>query len=400
MKFAHIADVHLGNWREPKLKDLCGEAFSLAVDRIIAEGVDFLLISGDLYNTALPGIDQVKLVIKNLHKLKDEGIRVYYIAGSHDFSPSGKTMLDIIEEAKLGVNVTRGRVVDDKLVLDFTKDESGALICGMIGKRGMLEKKYYEVLDKSNLESQEGFKIFMFHTALDELKPEHLKEMPSSPVSFLPKGFDYYAGGHVHIVKNDTLDGYNNIVYPGPIFPANFSELWKLKRGSYYIYDNGEVRQHDLVLKDVLNLEFDFDGKSSEEINSELLGLSRDFKDKIVLLRFKGVIDGRISDLKFKELNDYLISKGAFIVLRNTSKLKTKDYKEISIRKENPSLLEDSLIKEHLGQQKHGFKDEFFVTKELIKAFSLDKNEGEKKQEYISRVLSEANSLIDDQIKD
>ena len=75
---------------------------------------------------------------------------------------------------------------------------------------------------KEALEKEEGFKIFMFHTALTELKPKELDKMDSAPVSFLPRNFDYYAGGHVHIVKEASLDGYKNIVYPGPLFPNNF----------------------------------------------------------------------------------------------------------------------------------------------------------------------------------
>ena len=46
-------------------------------------------------------------------------------------------------------------------------------------------------LDLKNLEEEEGFKIFMFHTALTELKPKNLERMDSAPISLLPKGFDY-----------------------------------------------------------------------------------------------------------------------------------------------------------------------------------------------------------------
>src|SRR5690606_12035603 len=138
-----IADVHLGNWRDLKLKTLVIDGFVNAIDISIQEKVDFVLISGDLFHTALPGIEYIKIVIKKLKELKDLNIKVYYIAGSHDFSPSGKTMLDIIEEADLGVNVTKGEIVDDKLKLNFAVDvTTGAKITGIIGKRGMLEKKF------------------------------------------------------------------------------------------------------------------------------------------------------------------------------------------------------------------------------------------------------------------
>jgi DNA repair exonuclease SbcCD nuclease subunit len=186
---------------------------------------DFILISGDLFNTSVPEISVLKDVVRKLKELQEKGIPVYVIAGSHDFSPSGKTILEVLEEAGLCRNVVKGKVVDKKLRLEFTTDRTGAKICGMIGRKGMLERSYYENLDKEALEKEEGFKIFMFHTALSELKPKSLEKMESSPVSFLPEGFDYYAGGHVHIVRHSDLPGYRNIVYPGPLFPNNFRSL-------------------------------------------------------------------------------------------------------------------------------------------------------------------------------
>jgi len=75
---------------------------------VLKKKVDFILIAGDLFNTSLPGIDKLKLAVQKLKQLKDNNIPVYIIAGSHDFSPSGKTMLDVLENAGLarkGVSV-------------------------------------------------------------------------------------------------------------------------------------------------------------------------------------------------------------------------------------------------------------------------------------------------------
>ncbi|MFT4261432.1 MAG: metallophosphoesterase [Candidatus Woesearchaeota archaeon] len=393
MKFSHIADVHLGNWRDPKLKELGALGFIKSIDESINYGVDFILIAGDLFHTALPGIDYVKLVVKKLREVKDKGIRLYYIAGSHDYSPSGKTMLDIIEEADLGINVMKGFVKDDKLSLKFTVDESGAKITGLIGRAGMLEKKYYEKLNRELLESEEGFKIFMFHTALDELKPTHLADMESSPISFLPKGFDYYAGGHVHIIKRFEDEDYKNVIYPGPVFPGNFSELEKLRRGGFYIYDEGEIIRKDIEIKKVVYKEFDFENKTVEEINS-LLELEEEVNDCIVLIRAKGTIKGRVSNIDFKEFINQLYEEGAYHVLKNTSKLRSEEFKEIKIKASSLEL-ETKLIKEHLGQIKNNFKSEEEATKQLIHSLSQEKNEGEKAKDYESRIKKESLQLLE-----
>ena len=79
----------------------------------------------------------LKSATVKLKELKDKGIPVYLIAGSHDFSPSGKTMLDVLEQAGLFVNVAKGFDVDGKLKLNFTVDsKTGVKITGLLGKKG------------------------------------------------------------------------------------------------------------------------------------------------------------------------------------------------------------------------------------------------------------------------
>src|SRR3989338_5743067 len=239
MKFAHMADCHIGSWRDPKLKDTSTLAFSKAVDKCITEAVDFILIAGDLFNTSFPRLDNLKTAVNALKKLKDIDIPVYIIPGSYDYSPSGKTMLDVLEEAGLFVNVVKGEEINGKLKLNFTIDKkTGAKITGMLGKRYSLEKKYYENLITENLEKEKGYKIFMFHSGIDELKPEDMQNIITQPLSLLPKNFDYYAGGHVHIVKDAKIEGYGTIAYPVPLFPNSFSELEKLEIGGFYIVEN------------------------------------------------------------------------------------------------------------------------------------------------------------------
>lgn len=397
MKFSHLADVHIGSWRDPKLKDLSTLAFIEAIDESLKEKVDFILIAGDLFNTALPGIDQIKAVIRELKKVEYAGIPVYYIAGSHDFSPSGKTMLDLIEEAELGIDVMKGEIEDDVLNLKFTVDKNtGAKITGIIGKRGMLDRKLYEKLNKKSLEEEKGFKIFMFHTAIDELKPDHLKEMASYSASFLPKGFDYYAGGHVHIVKRKNIEGYKNLIYPGPVFPANFSELEKLGVGGFYIYDDGELIRKEIEIKSSVNKTLDVNGKSPEEVNSLVKeAFDENVKDKIVLIRVKGKLSsGKPSDIDFKGIIEELYSRGAFFVMKNTTKITSAEFEEVSVEHSNTDEIEEKIISEHLGQIPHDFSDEAEITKRLMKAFSSEKHEGEKVSDYEERVRKEAETII------
>lgn len=399
MKFAHMADCHIGAWRDPKLKELSMKAFNKATTICIEQKVDFILISGDLFNTSMPGIDFLKLTTKKLKEIKEKDIPVYIIPGSHDQSPSGKTMLDVLEEAGLLINVVRGTVEDHKLKLRFTVDrKTGAKITGLLGRRGMLERKYYEQLDISNLESEAGTKIFMFHTALTELKPKYLEKMDSNPISFLPKGFEYYAGGHVHIVRNESLEGYKNVVFPGPLMPTNFAELEKLERGSFYIYNHGKLEFVPVEVIKTHAVQVDAGHKTPEQVTEAIEQLTKniDFTDTIVLLRVFGKLKiGRTSDVNFRNIFDKLYEQKAFFVMKNTSKLSSEEFEEIKISSSSVEDVENTIIKEHLGQIKTSFSDkEESITKELIKTLAQEKHEGEKVYEYAERVKKEVEKII------
>jgi len=392
MKFAHMADCHIGGWREPRMQELAVRSFIKAVDISIEEDVEFILISGDLFNTALPGIDMLKTVAGELRRIKDRGIRTYIVPGSHDFSPSGKTMIDVLDTARLVRNVVRGSVADGKLRLEFTQDKSGAKIAGMLGKKGMLEKSYYEDLDTTHLEQEEGFKIFMFHTALSELKPKELEKMESSPLSLLPKGFDYYAGGHVHIRLDADEKGYGKIVYPGPTFPNSFSELEKLDSGSMILYEDGQISKRLIELHPVQKIALDCKGRAAEAVSRELMETTAE-KDAIVTMRLSGRLGtGKPSDIDFRQAYDKLYEQGAYIVLKNTTALSSEEFEEVKITEDSVQDIEDSLIKEHLGQVK--IENEEELTQKLMAALDTDKKEGETLSSFEKRLISDTDRLF------
>jgi len=393
-----MADLHIGGWRDEKLSALSIEGLKEAVSAALLKGVDFVIIAGDLYNTALPGIDYIKQSVEQLKRLNDAQIPCYIIAGSHDYSPSGKTMLEVLEQAGLVINVVKAKELSTgKLQLLFTTDsKTGAKLTGMLGKKNMLERSYYEAIDQKTLEHEEGFKIFVFHTALDELKPKELEKMDSNPLSLLPKNFDYYAGGHVHIVAHKSLPGYKNVIYPGPIFPNSFSELQKLHHGGYYLYDEGTITHELLKLKPVQDVSIDCDGKSPEDINAELKRISLTADNAIVLLSFSGKLGiGKSTDLLLKETMQRLYDEGAYVVLKNTSGLHTHDFEEIK-KSIAPEHVEDDVITEHLGQTKvqgMTIEDEKTLIGNLLQTLSSEKGEGETNTTYEKRILDDTSFL-------
>lgn len=382
MKFAHMADCHIGGWRDPLLSELGDQAFVRAVSISIAEKVDFVLISGDLFNTSLPAIDRLKLVVEQLRLLKDAGIRTYTIPGSHDFSPSGRTMLDVLESAGLCRSIVRGDVAEGRLRLEFTADPCGAKIAGMLGRKGSLERRYYEDLDRAHLEKEQGFKIFMFHTALSEFKT--VEHMDSAPLSLLPRGFSYYAAGHVHErMEHQALGGI--IVYPGPLFPNSFKELEDLRHGGFYIWD-GRPRFMPIELKKVAQLVVDCEGRTPEEVEQMLTEQSIG-PDSIVTMRLAGrLASGRVTDIGFRQVFRHFSDQGAYAVLKNTSALTSPEFTEVKVHEESVEAIEQSLIAEQGG--------DVALTGKLMQALDQAKGEGERTADFEARVIKAMDSLL------
>ncbi len=85
MRLLHTSDWHLG--RSLHREDLLG-AQAAYVDHLVTvvrqEAVDVVLVAGDVYDRALPGVDAVKLCNDALARLASTGARVVLISGNHD----------------------------------------------------------------------------------------------------------------------------------------------------------------------------------------------------------------------------------------------------------------------------------------------------------------------------
>ena len=414
-KYAHLADLHLGSWREEKMRELSTKAFLQAMEKCIELKVDFILFAGDIFNTSLPAVDTLKIVTKKLKELKDKDIPLYVIAGSHDFSPSGKTMIDVLEHAGLLSNVCKGTVEPQtgKLHLRFTQDQkTGAKITGILGKKGQLDKYYYEDLAREPLEQESGYKIFMFHTSISELKPKHLEQMEAQPASFLPKGFQYYAGGHIHHRNEIDLPEYGLLTYPGALFPNNFAEVEKYGQGGFYVVtvqdkgnDKGNekfIQSHEWLPVEVAKhqkLYLDCNNKVPEVIAFDILNHfhNQDLHGSIITMRLAGTLSsGSASHIKWKEIFEQLYQQGAEVIMKNTAELHAENFEEIHIAEAAPEVIEERILQEHLQQSNIFSKEkEFHLAVSLLSQMNTSKKEGETLADFQQRICSEAKKVMD-----
>ena len=69
VKFAHLSDCHLGCWRQEELQRLNFESFQKIINKSIEEKVDFILIAGDLFDSAYPPIEILKDTFTEFKKI-------------------------------------------------------------------------------------------------------------------------------------------------------------------------------------------------------------------------------------------------------------------------------------------------------------------------------------------
>ena len=371
MKFAHMGDCHLGGWRQPELSELNFRSFQYAVDKCIREKVEFILISGDLFDSAYPIIDTLKDTFREFRKIKDAGIPVFLIAGSHDFSASGKTFLDVLEKAGFCKNVSAFEEKEGKIILQPTLYKNFAIF-GYPGKKSSLE---VEDIAKIKLHDAPGlFRILMLHTAIRGA----IGSLPIKSVdeSLLPK-VDYIALSHLHIrYKKD------NLAYSGPIFPNNLPELEELQGGCFQIYENGKLTREEIKLKKIVSLD------STEQI---ILALDKeDLRDRVLILKLHGIIEsGKISDIDFNKIEEFVKKKGVYSFLKSTTKLLTQE-SEFFLESTGEAL-ESQIIKNY--EQKNPSKFNELIPL-MIKSLQIEKQEDEKSVSFEDRLLSEIKKII------
>lgn len=375
-----MGDCHLGGWRQPELMALNLESFQYAVSTAIKEKLDFVLIAGDLFDSAYPPIEIIKDAFSEFRKLREANIPVFLIAGSHDYSASGRTFLDVLEKAGFAKNVFQPEERNGFIYLHPTVFKNIA-IYGYPGKKSALE---VEEISRIKLHDSPGlFKILMLHTALRDAVGS--LPIPAVDQDKLPK-VDYTALAHLHINYNK-----NARVYCGPLFPNNALELEELKGGSFYVADtSGKLERREVKIKQVLiiNVQITNALTATEKIAEELKKF--DVKDKVVILSLNGLIEtGKFADIRLNEIEWLAKKNGCYAILRNLSRLHMQESDVTStIASES---LEDVLIKK-FSEESNNKLNKF--TREIMSVLQLDKKEDEKSQVFESRLIEDASKVL------
>jgi hypothetical protein len=114
-------------------------------------------------------------------------------------------------------------------------------------------------------------------------------------------------------------------------------------------------------------------------------------QDKVVLLRIKGELEeGKNSDIKFSQIEEFVKRKEAYFLLRNTHDLKTKEV-ELEIEVTNNENIEEETIKTYSEENPSDFNS---LIPQLMNSLSLEKQEDEKSEIFKTRLIEEAKRIL------
>ena len=222
-------------WKE-RLYRAITESYDRIVDTAIAREVDFVVLSGDAFDTSQPSYGDYLHFFEGLERLRDAGIPVYMIAGNHDPLTTWQGSFERLPE---NVRMFRRDSVEFAL---FERDDQPVCVMGARGyrnqswplddpiSRGIGRAEAIEALSPAHPRCAEApFSIGIVHTGLNQDQSKAF----SDPQALIGADVDYWACGHLHERLCLPDEQHPKVVFPGCVQARDIKESGE--RGCYVV---------------------------------------------------------------------------------------------------------------------------------------------------------------------
>ena len=212
VKLLHAADIHLDSPMRgleryegapvARMRGATRRALENMVELCVGEGVDLVVIAGDLYDGGWKDYATGLFFSAQVARLREAKIPVVLVRGNHD------AQSQITKSLRLPDNV---RELSAKKPETFVLDDLGVAVHGQsFATRAVTE----EIAAKYPPRVEGLFNVGLLHTCLDG-REGHERYAPSSAAMLASKGYDYWALGHVH--QREVVSKEPWIVFPGNV---------------------------------------------------------------------------------------------------------------------------------------------------------------------------------------
>jgi len=164
-------------------------ALNRIVDLCLSERADFLVIAGDIYESAAPNVRSRLAFSGAMDRLASEGIPVYCVSGNHD-PDDGPSAGD-----PLPTGVTR--FSNDTVERIEHRDADGELLCAVYGRSYPRSKVTDDYAADFRRHPADPLAVGVLHTNVGG-RPGYEDYAPSTSEDLAAAGMDYWALGHIH----------------------------------------------------------------------------------------------------------------------------------------------------------------------------------------------------------
>lgn len=230
IRFIHCADIHLGSpftGLQQKNSTIAFQAieatkkaFLTLINTAIEYHVDFVLISGDIFDSSHQHIQEKIFLKEQFQRLAQAGIYTYLIHGNHDY---GRFTEDWNND---WVKVFKEEVSTE--ILKTSSGESVAISGFSYDTRWITESMAMHFPLRNSLVD---YHLGMYHGQTRTASDSSTAYAPFKVSDLEKLHYDYWALGHIHRAMD--LDSYGKIAYSGTIQGRNFKEIGE--KGFYLI---------------------------------------------------------------------------------------------------------------------------------------------------------------------
>ena len=230
IRFIHCADIHLGSpfiGLQQKNSTIASQAieatkksFLTLIETAIEYHVDFVLISGDIFDSGQQHIQEKIFLKEQFQRLAQEGISTYLIHGNHDYGRFKE------EWNNNWVKVFHQEVSTE--ILKTASGESIAISGFSYDTRWITESMALQFPIRNAVVD---YHIGMYHGQTCTTSDSSGAYAPFKVSDLEKLHYDYWALGHIH--KAMDLDSDGRIAYSGTIQGRSFKEVGE--KGFYLV---------------------------------------------------------------------------------------------------------------------------------------------------------------------
>lgn len=255
IKMLHLADLHIGIENYGRIDPATGLHTRLidylarldeAIDVGLDEGVDLVLIAGDIYKNRAPNPTHQREFARRIRRLCSAGVPVFILTGNHDISPSAGRAHSVEIFGILGVE---GVTIADRPSIHHIHTRAGPVqivAVPWVTRHSLMTREEMRMASFGEIEAELRKRIDNFiesavaeldatipavltlHGTIDGAQLGAERSMTLGQDLLLSRGvlahpsLDYVALGHIH--KHQVLGTQPPVVYPGSIERIDFGE--------------------------------------------------------------------------------------------------------------------------------------------------------------------------------